>query len=512
MVSFAVVLFILVLQFLSRYMEDLFGKGLSWIVIFKVFFYASASLIVLALPLSILLSSLMTMGNLGENYELAAIKSSGISLVRTVAPMFYVTMLVTIASLLLSFYVIPRSNLKLYSLLYDVQQVKPAMVLRPGNFYKGIDGYVIRISDKDVEREMLYNIMVFDHTNPARNGREVYADSGKMEISPDKIFMRMMLFHGVSHEELDEEPGKPETHRYVRYAFDTLLYRFDLAGFGLEKTEERRFAKHQLMLNLPELTYAIDSLSTRQEETLSKMTEYMEPYIRVDSTVTYTEVNPDRSITSGGAVASFPEDRRREVMNRAVNNARAIQNYSQFLDQKLENEASDLRDHRIELQLKFALPVSCLIFLLIGAPLGAIIRKGGIGMPVIVSVCFFILFYVLMIQGKKFAKTDVLPVFVGVWLPVLVLSPIAAFLTWQSTSDSRLLDGTSWGMFLKKTLILIGINAEKNMGLRDPGTNIIEEYNDFHAPAHEQEKIEQKKRYKEWRREQRRLRKRQKKG
>ena len=442
-------------------MDDLFGKGLSGIVIFKVFFYASASLIVLALPLSILLSSLMTMGNLGENYELAAIKSSGISLVRVVSPMFSVTVLVTIASLLLSFYVIPRANLKLYSLLYDVQQVKPTMVLRPGNFYSGIDGYVIRISDKDVERDMLYDIMVFDHTNPAAKGREVYADSGRMEISPDKVFMRMVLYSGVSHEELEPGAGKPETHRYVRYFFDTLMYRFDLAGFGLEKTEEQRFSRHQLMLTLPELLRAIDSLASKQEATLAKMPEYMEPYIHVDSTVRAAMAISDQSPESGGVTARCPQDQRREVLNRAVNNARAIHNYSQFLDQKIENEAADMRDHRIELHLKFALPVSCLIFLLIGAPLGAIIRKGGIGMPVIVSVCFFILFYVLMIQGKKFAKTEVLSVIVGVWLPVIVLSPIAAFLTWQATSDSRLLDSTSWRLFFNKLVKLIGLRLKK---------------------------------------------------
>lgn len=448
-------------------MEDLFGKGLSGIVIFKVFFFASASLIVLALPLAILLSSLMTMGNLGENYELAAIKASGISLVRTVSGMFYVTVAVTIFSLLISFYVIPRANLKLYSLLYDVQQVKPAMVLRPGSFYKGIDGYVIRITDKDVEREMLYDIMVFDHTDPAGKGREVHADSGIMEISPDKIFMRMMLFHGVSHEELAAEAGKPDSKRYVRYKFDTLMYRFDLAGFGLEKTEEHRFAKHQLMLTLPELLHAIDSLEEVSTKTKSKMNDYMQPYIKVDSTITFKEVPPDRDVQAG-VVSAFPEENRREIMNRAVNNARAIQNYSQFLDTKLINEAADLRDHQIEVHLKLSLPISCLIFLLIGAPLGAIIRKGGIGMPVIVSVLFFILFYVLMIQGKKFAKNDVLPVFVGVWLPVLVLAPIAAFLTRQATTDRRILESSALGSWFRKFLIQMGKDAERKYGIDEP--------------------------------------------
>ena len=430
-------------------MDELFGKGIEPIVLLQVFIYASATLVVLALPLAILLASLMTMGNLGEYYELAAIKSSGISIFRVVSPMFYHTVALTIFSLWFSFYVIPIANLKLYSLLYDIQNVKAAVVLKPGHFYKDIDNYTIHIHDKNVDRDMLYGLTIDDHREEKLNHREVLADSGMMHVREGDSIMKMTLFSGVVHQMVNAGNGNQPNQPYMRYYFDTLIYRFKMEGFSLDRTEERKFSRHQMMLNIERLVVAIDSIEGVISENYERVDMYMKPYFDIDSSITHTKVT-DTLKKEGDIVTWFPEKRHRDILNKSVNNARAIKNYADFVSKTEETEQEALRRFKIEFHMKFSLPVACIIFLFIGAPLGAIIRKGGIGFPVIISVGFFILFYVLMMQGKKFAKMDVLPVWMGVWLPVLVLTPIAIWVTWQSSNDSKLFDFSSWKTLFRR--------------------------------------------------------------
>lgn len=457
--GFSVTLFILVLQFLAKYQDDIFGKGFGTWVIMQLFCYASASLCLLALPLAILLASLMTLGKLGENYELAAIKSAGISLFRVINPLALVTILLMGVAFALSFYLIPIANLKLYSLLYDVQQTKPELVLKPGLFYHGIDGYTLRISGKNPETNTLYDVQIYDHTQNRGVVQRILADSGSMIVSPDKRSMMMTLFHGSQHNEPVPEPGKTQKWTYTRFYFDTLRYRFDLTGFSLNKTDEQLFASHQYMLNIQEIGTALDSMKKFRKTIAEETRLFLHPQFMFETRL--QKHNSVDTTTFSNSLSLFPQHQRKEICQRTLNSIRGSLNYLEVARLRNSELQRSEAKYSIEYHLKFCLPIACIIFLYIGAPLGAIIRKGGLGMPVIISIGFFILFYVLMTQGKKLAREDVLPTWLGVWIPILVTAPIAVYLSRQSTTDSRLFDLHSWKKmfnfhsFFKKAAILL---------------------------------------------------------
>ncbi|MCB9230212.1 MAG: LptF/LptG family permease [Bacteroidia bacterium] len=444
MSSFFVVLFILVLQFISRYKDVLFGKGFEMFEILKVFWFASAKLVVLALPLSTLLSSLITMGNMGENYEIAALKASGISTARIMRPMFGLTLGVTLFSLLFSFYVVPRANLKLFSLLYDMQVAKPAFNLKPGHFYNGIEGYTLRVAEKNDKTEMLKKIMIYDHTRQQGNNKVVMADSGWMYLDEERFLLQMTLFGGVSHESYVNREREEETYRYGRFYFDTLVFRFDLSDFGIQRTDEARFSSHQYMQDIFELQKSIDSVEMVTKAKTESFRLGLVPFLPGDSILLTAEETTLPGIPSSGLITYFDDRKAAPILRQSLQDADMIRQFAQSAETQLWEEGKSKRNYQIELQEKFSLPISCLIFLLIGAPLGAIIRKGGLGMPTLISISLFILFYVLLIQGKKLAQDDVLPVFVGSWLPCLVLTPMALFFTYESTTDSQLLSSAFW--------------------------------------------------------------------
>jgi lipopolysaccharide export system permease protein len=438
--SLAVSLFILVIQFLSRYKGDIFGKGLDAWVMVKIFTFASASLIVLALPVSVLLASLATMGSFGENYELAAMRAGGLSLQRILRPMVIATILISLVSFAMSSYVVPLANLKLYSLLYDIQRLKPTFTLQPGHFNSSVDNYVIRVADKDIARDVLYDVLIYDHTSQKGNDRMVRSDSAMMVVDPYGRYMHMALYQGVSYEERN-----PGTHKgvykegLVRIYFDTLFYNFDLQGFNLERTEEQAFSTHQYMLNLAQLQSAVDSIEGVKDDLIVMYGEALKGISKVDS---FYPVRPDVPpvTVDTNILANFPRGEYVNIINRAGGNVQNMQEISRQAQAALDEQDLATRERMIELHAKYSLPIACLVFLFVGAPLGAIIRRGGIGVPILVSITLYLSFYVLMIQGKKMAGEAVLPVWVGVWLPNLLLMPLAVFLTFESATTSRFLN------------------------------------------------------------------------
>lgn len=512
MVSFTVILFVLVLQFLAKYMEDLFGKGIETAVLGKIFVYACMTLVPLAIPLGVLLASLLTMGNLGERYELAAMKSSGIGLFRTMAPLTNVTVLTTIFSLVFSFYIMPGSNLKLYTLLFDVGNVKPTFALKGGHFYDGVDGMVIHSTEIDREADIVYGIKIFDHTDQVGNNRITLAERGKMVQSIESGHLLMTLWDGVIHESVRKDPNEKKKNQYQRFYFDTLQYKVTLSGFDLEKSDENTFANHHYMLNIQELYAAADSMGGRIDKYKDDLQDYVRKYIHVDSTgesarlqdlardsirrdslarlgtvpegkkkfmkgmkgdslvrqmsaADTTEFGADGRIepdTAKAIHAWFPDLEPQELMNKAIQQARSVKNYAGIIMDRVDREGLKIRKFEIEIHNRWMLPTSCLVFLFLGAPLGAIIRKGGIGLPVIFSILFFILFYILMIQGKKFARDEIMPVWAGVWLPILVMSPLALFFTYQSATDSKVLYTQSWYSIYRKTLGRLPFLRRKN--------------------------------------------------
>ncbi len=444
-----VILFILIIQFISKYKDHLFGKGLEAIVIGKIFMYSGAHMFLLALPPAVLLSALVTTGAFGEHYELTAMRSAGINLFRVLWPMVRMTLMVSFLAFVFSVYIVPESNLKLFSLLYDVQQARPSFNLRSGHFYDGIEGYMIRVHKKEASDDMLYDIMIYDHTPSgskvdSTNRRVVLADSGQIMHFEEKNIMQMVLYDGVSHESFKADAENSSAFRYGRYYFDTLVYRFNMSGFGLSRTAENEFATHEYMMKLGSLDHAIDSIGATQEFRLALNFNLATSYLRIDSIP--PGLNPEFANFPPGKslISSFPGIKPFLLVSGAISGAEKLKTLNNQLLREYYDELEQMRKYRIEWHSKFALPSACLIFLMIGAPLGTITRKGSLGLPVILSIGFFIVFYLLMIQGKKYARDEVMPVWIGVWLPILVLTPVAMFVTYEATIETRFLTKAFW--------------------------------------------------------------------
>ena len=355
-VSFSVILFVLVLQFIAKYTDELFGKGIEADVLGRVFGYASMTLVPLALPLAILLSSLLTMGNLGERYELAAMKSSGISLFKMIRPLTFGTTLITIGALLFCFYVVPMANLKLYTLLHDLGQVKPSFALKENHFYSDIDGLVIHVRNVDRETDMLYQVKIYDHTDKIGNNRVTIADSGRMVPSEASGYLKMSLFHGVIHEDVPREAGDESFNKYQRFYFDTLQSQVAMAGFDLEESEGSIFAPHHYMQNIVSLYSATDSLVDRLGNYTGDLKEYMVKYSHVDPVMPESfqnavdddslEYEPDGPITADISKPIhewFPVIDHEELLTKATQHSRAVKNYSTIIQERLDRESLKVR-------------------------------------------------------------------------------------------------------------------------------------------------------------------------
>ncbi|MEZ4825066.1 MAG: LptF/LptG family permease [Bacteroidia bacterium] len=446
--SFAIILFILVIQFMSLYMNEIFGKGLGAEVLLKLFYYAGGRLAITAMPVAILAAALMTFGNMGENNELASMKSCGISLLKIMRACVVFGILLTGASLWFSLDTVPRANLKFFSLLYDVQRKKPNVAIQPGYFYSDIDGYVIRCSDKNNATGTLYDVLIYNHTDNRGNVDVIIADSAISGM--DGNVMKMVLYKGSRHEEYKGKSGEPESYPLGRTYFDSLYYRFDLSGFDLDRTDESQF-RHQITLPYRQLVSALDSLVRLDEAYEEKSFEQIARYNFVDTAFLEiwrdtTTKNPPPAVESftlepGDELAyCFPASTPSDLYNRALVSMRGVKSYTEFMVKKKDDQDKVDRNYQYEFHLRYALPFNGLLFMLIGVALGAIIRKGGLGFPSLISIVLFMIFYILTTYGKKFAKEGVLDPWAGAWLSVIVFTPVAIYLTYQATTDSKLLD------------------------------------------------------------------------
>lgn len=517
--SFAIILFILVLQFLSMYIDEIAGKGISLSIIARLFMYASGKLSLLALPVAVLAAALMTYGSLGEHNELAALKSSGIGLWKIGRPMFVFSLFLTALSFWFSFQVVPMANLKFFSLLYDVGKKKAELTLKPGQFYRDIDGYVIRISDKNIERRTLYDVMIYNHTENRGAVDVISADSARTRIDDkDPSSLQMVLYDGVRHEDYKPDPGKVKSYNYGRTYFDSLLYKFKLKGFELDRTDEGLFARHQVTLSQWKLAEALDSLDERRSGNLTKFRNYLRPYTRLDSTFLPNYIPPsppkkdttdkaentqadstnkivvtDGKIPKTGLIRSpipspksakqnkaspatssktsshspfldsipemkwaegndstitaldlFQSINRVEAVNKALSASRAVKNYVEFITRKRKEETKRISRYVYEYQFRISSPLNVIFFMLIGIALGAIIRKGGLGVPALLSTLLLVTAYVVNAQGKKFAKEGILDPVLSAWLPALIFGPLGLFLIYKAANESRLLDEAVW--------------------------------------------------------------------
>lgn len=442
-VTFFIALFILLMQFLWKYIDDLVGKGLEWYVIGELLFYSSATFVPLALPLAVLLSSIMTMGKMGEHYELVAFKSAGISLRRIMWPMVMISFVLVLAAFFFSNNVLPVANLKSLSLLYDVRQHRPAFNITEGIYYHGIDNFVIRVDDKTNGGNTLKGIKIYDHSERRGNVNLTLAEWGTMAVTPDQRYLILTLYNGTNYQEVGTGNPRDSDRPFQRLYFDKQVRKFDLSMFELERTDQELFKGNFRMLNLNQLVFFEDSLSTELDK---RKDSYIESYRRRFSLM------PDPDTLQGNLIS--PESSKRidmdyvrhspvsdhMMLDNAMEFIRSNRSLSERSHQEFRDRQRTLARYQIEFHRKFTLSFACIVLFLIGAPLGAIIRKGGFGLPLVASVLLFVVFHVISMMGEKMVREGVLEAHQGMWLSSVVLLPVGILLTYKATTDSPVLD------------------------------------------------------------------------
>jgi len=452
--TFFIALFVLLMQFIWLYIDEMLGKGLEWYVITELLIFASANLVPLALPLAILLASLMTFGNMGEHFELVAFKAAGISLQKVMQPLIILVAIISISAFFFSNNIIPVANLKFYSLLHDIRSQKPAFNILPDMFYNEIDGYVIRVKDKipREEGDLLKKIMIYNHTEDNGNRQLTIADSGIMQISKDKSYFSVKLYHGVDYQE-KFEGRMDKVYPLSRFSFDEHEMRIDMSGFKLNRTDEELFKEDYRMLNLRQLEERTDTINkyyrTRNDEFYNGI---QMSYVINDSALMMSlkSIPTDANLTVDELLKKMSKDELDQVFNIAINNARTNKGRASAVMVEMNYYTQNLLNIKVEWHKKITFSLACLIMFFIGAPLGAIVRKGGLGMPVVISVIFFLLFWILSITGEKMAKEKVLEVYQGMWIATAVLFPLGFFFTYKATTDSAMFNKDAYLNFFKK--------------------------------------------------------------
>lgn len=442
------------------------GKGLSSMVILELLFYVSASLIPLALPLAILLSSIMTFGNLAENNELTALKSSGLSLFRIMKPLTGVVICIALFTFYFANYVIPVANLKWHSLIYDIQNTKISAILTPGVYSKELDGYAIKVDEGTDDH--FKGILIHDHTHPEEI-KTIRADEGSIYKSENGKYLFFQLKNGYVTEELAPQapsftpdgglhPSKNNNRPSRRSDFEQATYKIDLSGFTLARSEDELFSDKHEMLNVFQIYDAIDSVKVNGGKIVDNFLMSLKndhPYFQAASFKpdTLNKVNVEGIPIPPNKAMEFKDLTQQEKLM-AVN---ATQSKLRRKNQNLEGQSEyikginrDIDGYWIEFHRKFALTYAIIVLFFIGAPLGAIVRKGGFGAPVVIAALLFMIYFVLISVGDSLANSQVVSPFVGMWFASMVLTPIAFILMRAAVNDSPVFDKDSWLRFFKR--------------------------------------------------------------
>ena len=461
-VTLAISMFILVMQFLWKYIDDLMGKGLSTFVILELLFYVSASLIPLALPLAVLLSSIMTIGNLTENNELTALKASGLSLYRILRPLTFSIIGIAVFTLYFSNYIIPVANLKWHSLIYDIQNTKIASLIKPGVYSRELEGYAIKVDSG--KGNTFKGILIHDHTNP-NEIKTIRAAEGKMYKTVNGKNLFFELKKGIVLEELSIQapsfdpkgtihPNKNNKRPARKSSFEVATYKIQMDGFSLKRSQDELFADKHEMLNVFQIYNAIDSVQKNGGTTIINFLQsykYDHPYFQA--------INFKKDSMNGGGngmviSASVPKTAQFFSHLSDFEKGNAIANVQSKIRRQNENLLAqaeymksiqhDVDGYWIEFHRKFALTYAIIVLFFVGAPLGAIVKKGGFGAPVVSAALLYMVYFVLISTGESLATSQVVSPFIGMWFASAVLTPIAILLTRAAANDSPIFDASKW--------------------------------------------------------------------
>ena len=471
--TFGICLFIVLMQFLWRYIDDMVGKGLGIPVLGEMFFYAALFLLPMALPLAILLASLMTFGNLGERLELLAMKSAGVSLIHIMRPLIITIGIISIGAFFFQNNAMPVVQVKLYSLLYSMRQKSPELDIPEGVFYGEITGYNVYVKEKNNQTGLLKDVMIYDYSKGFNNARVILADSGRLKTSADKMFLVLSLFNGESFENLSEgQTGSNNRKTAVPYRRETFSTKDILIGFDANFTRtDESFMQNQYMgKQLKDLQTSIDSMTVRLDsiKAINSKNVYDMSYKKTFSKPK-RELSQQAETGTGNTATANDADSLTKISNepvkiinfdslykaeapsgqaallvRAKSNIESVKADYYFKAATLGDEAYKVRRHLTEWHKKFTLSFACMVFFFIGAPLGAIIRKGGLGMPVVISVILFIFYYIIDNIGFKMARDGIWEAWEGMWLSSAILAPLGIFLTYKAVNDSVILNADTY--------------------------------------------------------------------
>ena len=467
-VWFLVAVFIFNMQFLWKYVDDIVGKGLEIKIILELLFYQGLAMVPRALVFGVMIASVMTLGNLAEHYELVSMKSAGISLMRILAPLLVMVSFLAFASFIFSNNIIPVTALQFKTRLYDIRKQKPALDLEPGQFNNDFKNMVIYIGEKDRNSRNLKDVRIYDHSKQNGNSSQTNAREGELYFTEDKSRLVIELKQGQRYENLQlSSKGGPNVMPYMRTSFREFKTVFDMSEFNFTETDKDLFRKHHSLLTSRQLKKAIDSILIRRDKRIVEMQSSCDNFyhfrkgnqpIKDSSKIQVNKhYQPDRAVTALN-LSKFSDvlskDERHTLYMRAQGFARNVKTQADNLHRNFPRYEEEVAAHENELHLKIIFSVACILFLFIGAPMGAIIRKGGFGWPIFISFSFFMGFFVLHLTGERLATGLVWPTWMGSWLPIWSLFPIAVLLTFMAMNDSRTLPlGFIKRLFRKKKTI-----------------------------------------------------------
>jgi lipopolysaccharide export system permease protein len=457
-ITFLASIFILVMQFMFRYVDDFVGKGFGALVLLEFLFYAALSVVPLALPLSILLGSLMTFGNLGERLELLAMKAAGISLFKIMKSLIILIALVSIGSFYFANHILPATQVRMWGLLFSIQEASPELEIPQGAFYNGIKGRNVYTETK--RNGLLLDVVIYDYSNGFNNTGIILADTGRLRLTEDKKQLVLELYNGECFENL-QNGNQQANNKIIPYRRETfsrkeLVIDFDANFKELETTflEDQYVAK-----NVDQLNQTVDSITLRLgahitvEQEKKRRNTYFNRSNKGAEDVTIfkdSSINLTEQPTLQVHFSKLTNNNKKTVLNAALKNIKQINNKQESFNSTSEWLKNEIRRHEIEKYKRYTLSFACFIFLFIGAPLGAIIRKGGMGMPVVLSTILFIIYYIIDNTGYKMAREGVWEVWQGMWLSAFILLPFGILLTYMAATESSIMNGESYTMLLKK--------------------------------------------------------------
>lgn len=479
--TFFIVLFIVLMQFLWKYVDELVGKGLEISVIAELFFYAAVSMVPMSLPLAILLASLMTFGNFGEKFELTAMKASGISLLRVMMPLIILVSSISVGAFFFQNDVLPRAQVKMWTLLFSIKQKSPETEIIPGVFNSQIPNYNVFVKDKDQNTGMLRGVMIYGVSGGGANATILVADSAHLSLTKDRRYMFLHLFNGEQFENLREQlPGDRNVpFRREEFLDKQVLIPFDV---NFNRLDDDQMRKQYVGKNISELRQTIDSVSAKVDSVgdvyavelqmlryggltkdIERGTNKPMPYRPV--------AMPAKVPDLDSILAAMPTNQASDLLQTARRSALLKADEYEFKSLNMAEENKSIRRHQIELIKKFTLSVACLIFFFIGAPLGAIIRKGGIGTPLVISVLLFLVYYIIDNTGYKMARDGRWPVYVGMWISTAVLAPLGIFATYKAMNDSVLFSKDAYMHLLRR---IFGLRQKRGSAFKEVIINDID--------------------------------------